>query len=197
MVSTVSTKAQKFGTKHRDAIARYVVDEGTSAPEFARRAAAGDLEDLEPFSISEQRVRDIRGEIVAARDRAQFAEVDDVAKRCRNRAWTMVDDMLAELRANQLKRTDRQVKDLASFEKCVSLIAKLEGKPGQPSKPPSDKPDEDTEAEKQRQALEARLSRQPSSKGTAPRQGNTQEHADRSAADNGRATPAQGQGEAG
>jgi hypothetical protein len=169
-------QAQKFGKEHWDAIGRECVDNRVSCAEFARRAQAGELENMAPFSISEQRVRDIRGLIIADRDRATFEGINDVAKRCRDRAWTMLDDMLEHMRANQLKRSDRHVKDMPAFEKAVGLIAKLEGQRTQPSKPGLEPHDEQDPAVKERKALEDRLSRAPSTQAPTAQQGNTEGH---------------------
>lgn len=152
-------QAQKFGQEHWDAIERECVDGRESAAGFARRAKAGGVEGVAAFTISEQRVREIKGELIARRDRAAFQDIPDALKRSRKMAEQMISDAIAEQRATQLKRTDRAIKDLAQFDKLVTWIDRLERDRAKPSNGKPEPQPEDA-AEQERKALERRLKSQ-------------------------------------
>lgn len=178
--------AFKFGAEHRDAIRRYVVEGGMPATKFVREAKAGTLEGIDAFDISDQRVRDIAGQIRAERVQAKFdAETDEIKKGLKVSAH-IATERLMRMATEQQKRTDRAGFDHAELASLAGTLKKLEGEKRQPSNgQPS--PDNgaltDDPAEKERRALEARLNRAPKAKqhtepkastDSEPKQDNTQ-----------------------
>lgn len=163
-------KARKFSDEHRLAIEKATLDDGLSAAEAARRAAAGELLGAGRFQISEQRAREFRNEGRARREMARYADSEgDKLGLSRAIVEDMLHDRLMVLRQRQLKRTDRAIPDLIELRDLVGDLARLERESTRmkvaktaPSK--QDEPDTDSDpAAEERRRLEDRLNAEQNS----------------------------------
>ena len=160
-------KARKFSDDHRAALERATVDEGISPPKAAELAARGELPGLPAFSIHENTVREIRDDAIERRAREGYASIEDPIKRGLSIAADIATTRLEVIRGRQAKTRDRAGFDPLEVDRLTAVLKRIEGQQTKPSNNGSQSPvDTDTGAEKERRALERRLSA-PSSKGTA------------------------------
>lgn len=170
-------KTRTFTDEQRAAVIRAQVVDGLSGAETKRRAAAGQLDDLAPFDISEQHVRDLaKGARIQELGKA-YEDLGDVERA--RRVWLSVafrEGLYAE-RCAVKKPGSVDPKHASEWAKAIDALER-KPKPTGPSngngQPPIDGGEDPSEAE--RKALEQRLAKQtaPSSKDTPPNQGNTQ-----------------------